>query len=1454
MKNKYLYILLFVTFLIFFNGCSLIPFKANKSQINIQNNSSKTLKNVKFDIELIKEFKVNKYDLKKDINGNFLVYNNILIFHDMNSVYFYSLKNKNIIFSNRYKSTIFSSFLIDYNGNIVFSNGTMLYVYDLKGKKIFSKDFFENIYSLAIHPSNDLYILTDIGTIYKLKEYKIFWKKKLNTTITSNLIITYNKNIIFGDANGNIYSFDSNGEKLWVSKISGSAKGNFATDLRGNIYVLSSNNILYSIDNSGKIIWNKIYDNVSFLSNILIDRNEKIYISSNKNIYIYDKNGNELSKIPAKNINTKILLLGNNVSFTGKNKSINIYNFGDKKILEYVLNDDLNNELYYTDGNLYCLSKDNKIIEIPLKSEYNSLTWPYEKGYLNREYLNLPPNKPTIIYPEDKNFAVIESDLNLKWNGSDPNNDQITFDVYYGYNENDLLVFKKNLLKKEVNINNLIGKKDYYIKIVASDGMFKSESSIYKFKIIYKPSKPKVIYPQNEAKNIELNPILKWEVKDKDSTNLVFNIYFGEDKKNLALLEKGLYKNEYQLKKTLLPGKKYYWKVEVFDEDGNKNISEIKSFETSHLPTKPILLTKNTELSYDATISWIATDIDNDKLVYDVYIGINEKTLKKIFSDYSNNKAVLPLVRPGKKYKIKIVAKDKKGNISESVLYDLKIKFSPIVKWINKLNNKVETSPVLDENGNIIIGDNGGNLYKFNPDGILIWKIKVNKKIWSSPSYYNGNIYFGDNEGYLYTINSDGEIKWKFKTGDIITSSPIIDKDNIVYVGSWDGYLYAINPDGTLKWKFKTNNSISGSPVMGRDGTIYVGSWDGYLYAINPDGTLKWKFKSENRISKAPAIDKKEIIYFGSEDGYLYAIDYQGNLKWSFKTKSYIKSSPIIDENGNVYIGSWDQYLYAINPDGTLKWKFKSEYIITSTPIIGNHETIYFASYDYNVYCLDYQGNLKWRKELGNILGTNLLLENNALILADINGNLYSLMVEDESINDRAEWPAFKKDNYNTGKVENVRNSLPLGPDNPYPFNNQQDVSLYTKFSWQSYDMDGDPIRFDIYLGTTPEHLTLVAKNLKSSEYKPEEILKPKTQYYWKIIVRDNRNGIKEGPLWTFRTINPYGKIKWNFKTKGWIESVPLIINNNIYFGSYDKHFYSLSISGKLNWKILTDGEIVGSAGVDENGNVYFGNTAGTFFSVSKEGKILWKYKINNKITSTPLVIDNNIYFGDNQGNFYCFTLDGKIKWKFFANDYITGIPFYNNGNILFASADSYLYNITKEGTLIWKFKTNGAIRSSPSVDKDGNIYIGSDDNYLYKISDKGTLIWKFKTKSAVQSKVSIDKNGNIYFGSLDHNFYVLDKDGKIIEIYKVDGGIISTPTFDDNGNIYFGSLDSTVYALDKSLKIDWKFESGYGISSSPIIKDGLLYICSKDGYLYALKIEGKNTPEDYIIKNYFNK
>lgn len=160
--------------------------------------------------------------------------------------------------------------------------------------------------------------------------------------------------------------------------------------------------------------------------------------------------------------------------------------------------------------------------------------------------------------------------------------------------------------------------------------------------------------------------------------------------------------------------------------------------------------------------------------------------------------------------------------------------------WDFTTGDEILSSPSY-VNETVIFGSNDGNIYCLNEsEGKLIWKQDLNNKVISSPTVdeHDNSVYIGSDDGNMTCLDiRDGTIKWSHRAGDKIQSTAAI-KDNLVAYGSNNGYLYVLNKFTGLEeftynpGTFLFNSAITSSPVINGN-TLLFGDDSGHLYSLN---------------------------------------------------------------------------------------------------------------------------------------------------------------------------------------------------------------------------------------------------------------------------------------------------------------------------------------------------------------------------------------------------------------------------------------------------------------------------------------------------------------------------------------------------------------------------------------------------------------------------------------------
>lgn len=363
-------------------------------------------------------------------------------------------------------------------------------------------------------------------------------------------------------------------------------------------------------------------------------------------------------------------------------------------------------------------------------------------------------------------------------------------------------------------------------------------------------------------------------------------------------------------------------------------------------------------------------------------------------------------------------------------------KLGGAIKWRFKAEGQIETSPVIDKEGDIYFADQKCNLYAIDKNGKEKWRFSggkpVTSKEWggescaqSSPAIAeDGTIYFLPMTGKFFAVSPDGKEKWSYPIFMFKNawSSPSIDKDGTIYVGSEmyppretgkpeekHANVYAINPDGTLKWEYSTGSNWStGTAAIADDGVIFTttglcegGKCENAILAINPDGTKKWSLFPENGVPEgSPTIAKDGTVYItakGKDDprkSFFYALNpADGSTKWKMAGSAGMSITPGIDSDGTIYFGDWDGVFFALNPDGSEKWRVqtpKAYETLSSSPAIGADGTIYFGSITGQFFAYDRNGKEKWqfKTEGGGIVASPAIGEGGIVYVTTVPGEL----------------------------------------------------------------------------------------------------------------------------------------------------------------------------------------------------------------------------------------------------------------------------------------------------------------------------------------------------------------------------------------------------------------------------------------------------------------------------------
>ncbi len=274
--------------------------------------------------------------------------------------------------------------------------------------------------------------------------------------------------------------------------------------------------------------------------------------------------------------------------------------------------------------------------------------------------------------------------------------------------------------------------------------------------------------------------------------------------------------------------------------------------------------------------------------------------------------------------------------------------------------------------------------------------------------------------------------------------------------------------------------------------------------------------------------------------------------------------------------------------------------------------------------------------------------------------------------------------------------------------------------------------------------------------------------------------------------------------------SSPAVANGKVYFGSGDGNVYAVDAkSGILQWKFAT-GDVVHASPAVAGGAIFVGSWDGVLYALDAEsGAQKWAFQAgldpvaHNQVgfQSSPAVVDGVVYVGCRDAHVYALdAATGRKKWDYpTSKSWVNGTPAVRDGMVYIGTSDSsrFMALDARTGRLRWNFDAKSYIFSSAALAGD-LAYFGSHNGRLYAVNTKtGVLAWQFQTEASKLDPMKIlDADGSLNPDAFAPVFG--DFQDMYIDFYRYTsiGAIMSSPAV-DQGIVYVGSMDGHLYALN---------------------------------------------------------
>ena len=289
---------------------------------------------------------------------------------------------------------------------------------------------------------------------------------------------------------------------------------------------------------------------------------------------------------------------------------------------------------------------------------------------------------------------------------------------------------------------------------------------------------------------------------------------------------------------------------------------------------------------------------------------------------------------------------------------------------------------------------------------------------------------------------------------------------------------------------------------------------------------------------------------------------------------------------------------------------------------------------------------------------------------------------------------------------------------------------------------------------------------------------------------------------------------------------------------------------GSIVWSNVLGGYGSVSTPAIECGRVFTGAKypSGDLYCINaSNGTTLWNRMIEpdpgyHGVASSPLIYDEAVYvvsFSD--GKLHAFDFDGNELWDYVASGgsdtYMSAATdgsklFFGGGNAM-NCVDIATHNEE------WTFNVGYKVTTTPAVEA-GVVYFatGKDEKKLYAVDiATGTEIWNRSLYGSLSSPAISD--GKIYIGDKDKKINCIDAtDGSEVWNQTLGGKCDSSPIV-ANGMVYTAANydKGTIYCFDANCgTLIWSYDTNQYNMAQPAVSDGILFIGSDSGYLYAFR------------------
>lgn len=366
------------------------------------------------------------------------------------------------------------------------------------------------------------------------------------------------------------------------------------------------------------------------------------------------------------------------------------------------------------------------------------------------------------------------------------------------------------------------------------------------------------------------------------------------------------------------------------------------------------------------------------------------------------------------------------------------------------------------------------------------------------------------------------------------------------------------------------------------------------------------------------------------------------------------------------------------------------------------------------------------------------------------------------------------------------------------------------------------------------------------------------------------RGGPAHTGAYATRSLDGYGGILWRASLPGPVRSTAALSGDVVYVGSSGGRLHALDRStGRELWSYEAGAAVNGSPAVAD-GVVYVTDLESTLHAVdARTGRELWRretgpdrpfpwgHESGDIYPSSPTLARVGgrvlLFFGAGDGSVHAVEpASGEPVWRFRTDGRVRSTPAVAGGILVVGSADGHVYGLDAvTGEERWRHATRGAslasaefgfdrrtIQSSPAI-ADGRVHIGARDGFLYTLDlATGERLWDADHEVSWVNSSPALANGRVFAGTSDGQFVQALDAATGEELWRREAeGIVWTSPIVLGDEVVFAEGAGRVRSLDAETgRTRWSTFLPSRLWSSPVVEDGVLFLGTHGGGMYALR------------------